>query len=474
MFHSPEQHRPSKLERVAAENSAAFGGADLGELNVLVRDALHNASSKHMAPAAPTSARPLSKLERTRLEAESVWGASELAAVDFKPTLSRVEKAKIEFKAAQERNAEASAASAAQQAVYEEQQRYEERLAEEARRKRDADREFRRLQKLRKEEELQRKREQVAAQRERSKLAPFVAQKQDQKLARATNKAADAVPVVAVPATEKAAETAVPAIAAVTCAEQIKEAAVTVDARGEQTKEVASFEPAAAMAVEAMVVAVADAAPECVAAQASPTAVESPAALEASPQFEVPSPSLPREVLEQEDDDNDEDESSTDAATPQREFRTAPGTPMAGVDAADTDMDLSLMLENISMGNLSGLSADMTPSVSQCRDEEQHEEELVATLPKHKTPLHRLPYHERVVEAGMKDVLQELAQEDVSRADAALESMRESLNGYTVKELKDELRERGLKVSGKKSELVDRLLEWHRDNGHSRGSCALM
>lgn len=153
------------------------------------------------------------------------------------------------------------------------------------------------------------------------------------------------------------------------------------------------------------------------------------------------------------------------------------------------------------MCNLSNMSAMLSPPVTgasdmdttggtgagkrgnvkdqDIEDEEENEEDdaeeaLVATLPKHKTPLHRLPYHEREIDPDMKSALQELAQADTGRAEAALESMRGSLNGHTVKELKEELKERGLKVTGRKSELVDRLLEWHRENGQARGSCQVM
>jgi hypothetical protein len=37
-----------------------------------------------------------------------------------------------------------------------------------------------------------------------------------------------------------------------------------------------------------------------------------------------------------------------------------------------------------------------------------------------------------------------------------------------------ELKERGLKVTGRKAELVERLLEWHREHGKQDGGCTVM
>lgn len=168
-------------------------------------------------------------------------------------------------------------------------------------------------------------------------------------------------------------------------------------------------------------------------------------------------------------------------SSPQRfSYVTAPGSPAVGADVS-----VSELLDAISIGDLSILVSPSNVTTTQrARDEDDDDEdddepieEIASTLPKHRTPLHRLPFHEKpTVPPEMKDALQEIAEADATRAEAAMESMRQSLSGRTVKDLKEELKERGLKVTGKKTELVDRLVEWHREDEMRKngGSCAVM
>ena len=186
-----------------------------------------------------------------------------------------------------------------------------------------------------------------------------------------------------------------------------------------------------------------------------------------------------QEEAEEEEFKEEDFSSSSCPGTPEYTFKTAVsslvGTPAAGGANFDSphfllDESMGELLDRISMSNL---SAELTPTTLDVPQEEVVEE-LTHSLPKHRTPLHRLPFHDApTIDEPLREALEEISQQNQERGEAMLSSLRESLNGYTVKQLKEELKERDLKVSGLKAELIDRLIEHHQENPNEQ-NCVVM
>jgi len=76
----------------------------------------------------------------------------------------------------------------------------------------------------------------------------------------------------------------------------------------------------------------------------------------------------------------------------------------------------------------------------------------------------------------MKDTLKEINEEIREKETTDNEQgLRELLNKKTVKFLRQELKKKGLKVGGRKAELIKRLIEWNEENKEQAGgNCLLM
>jgi hypothetical protein len=114
-------------------------------------------------------------LEAFEQDAASIWGTNDLSELQVKPAISIVEREKLAMEKTRlsniAKNNTANNNNPANILKFID-------VEEEARQRRDADRELRRLERLRKEAEMEQKRLRVREQRERSKLAPFMAMDQ--------------------------------------------------------------------------------------------------------------------------------------------------------------------------------------------------------------------------------------------------------------------------------------------------------
>lgn len=511
--------RKQKREQEALE---AFQGADLAQITNEVKQKLEEASAKHMTLVeqsakeilrkkidlpregvaktgnngwdkdfAEVDFKPgLSRVERDRLEylaskaastttqpkkekkaADSSWGSGDLAQVDFKPGLSKVEREKLEFMAAnktvvnkpaqqkqknsdwqgdlaeldvkpglskmeRERMEYLAVKQQQQQEQQQQQQQQQPKQTrpaqnfaaaaaqeEEARLAREKER-LARAEARKQAEQAQKERVRLAKeQRNKAKMAPFMQQKQEEEEEEAVKESATQPPAVQPPSEQKDS----PCVVVVESAPQ------------ESSQEIA-------------------AAPSPIVCALSPiAAAESDKA----------------NCDAQEECDQHQGEDDGDCLTPGKCFRTAVSSLVnSPADALNLDESMGELLEQISMSNLSD---ELTPNCSASAGSEDDVVEIQSSLQKRKTPIVRQPFYDApVINDQLREALNEIAQQNDNREEALLASMRDSLNSLTVKQLKEELKERNLKVSGLKSELVERLIEHRKENAASdNGKCII-
>jgi hypothetical protein len=398
--------RVAKMREKRQQEAMAQFGGDLDTLTNEVKDKIMEASMKHIQEKELSQQAIIRN--KVNLKKQNTWG-KDLAEVDFKPGLSRVERERLEYLEAQKALKEAAAPTESPKCA-------EEREAKEAeaRVQREAERVARAEERKQAELEKKRRIEQAKEERRAAKLAPFMQQQKE------------AEKIESVPAAPEitAAPVAVEVIA------QIETIA--------PTETVAPVEEAS-VASETLEVA----------------PVESP--VEASP------------IPEKEANDEDVEE----CHTPNRVYKTAVSSLCGSPADAATDESMGELLDQISIGDL---SVELTPNCSMTAKSDDDVMEIQSSLQKRKTPIVRQPFYDAPqITEELRGALEELAQQNENREEALLASMRDSLNGWTVKELKEELKGHGLKVSGLKSELIDRLIEFRKTNKTAGGDkCAIM
>ncbi len=393
--------RVAKLREKRQQEAMIHFGGDLDTLTNEVKDKIMEASMKHLQEKELSQQAIIRN--KVNLKKQNTW-EKDLADVDFKPGLSRVERERLEYQEAQRALKEASG-------LKETPEKETERLAKEveARAQREAERAARAEERKQAELEKKRRIEQAKEERRVAKLAPFM-QKQE-----------------------------------AFAAEEVKA-------------------PEASIAT----------APTAVVEEAAPTQV---AETEAAPTVPEPaddaSPALVSPIPGKQNDEKKEEEEEEECSTPGRVYKTAVSSLCGSPVDAAIDESMGELLDQISIGDL---SAELTPNCSMTAKSDDDVLEIQSSLQKRKTPIVRQPFYDAPqMNDELRGALEELAQQNENREEALLASMRDSLNGWTVKELKEELKGHGLKVSGLKSELIDRLIEFRKTNKNAEGDkCAIM
>ena len=452
---------PQEKKTAKHHTDAVWGESDLADvvfkpgLSKVERERAEYLASKQRHGNAPAGE---VKQQRQQKTADTNF-AGDLAELDVKPALSKMEKERMDFLAAKQQQQQQHGQPPQKQLQSRPAQNFAAAAAEEeaARAKREQDRLAR--AEARKQADLaQKERVRLAKeQRDNAKLAPFMQRNATgEKKEHHVEKVAEAValePITPVAESTQASDSVVEPAPSVESAPLVVE---PVPSSSSPSVSISQAEPAISPV-------------PCV--ESAPVVVES-----------VPSSSSPSVTVAQAEPAvspiaaafNDNDDMDDNCLTPGKCFRTAVNSLVnSPADSFGMDESMGELLEQISMSNLSD---ELTPNSSATGASEEDVIEIQSSLQKRKTPIVRQPYYDAPeVNDQLREALNEIVQQNENREEALIASMRDSLNSLTVKQLKDELKERNLKVSGLKAELVERLIEHRKENASSdNGKCLVM